>query len=68
MKAVIELEDDIQEDEVVVSYKFFDDFGNLIEDDVDFRSPAIDQGVAVLKMLELLSENPDGVSYEETIN
>jgi hypothetical protein len=68
LKAVIELEDDIQEDEVVVSYKFFDDFGNLIEDDVDFRSPAIDQGVAVLKMLELLSENPDGVSYEETIN
>lgn len=68
MKAVIELEDDIQEDEVVVSYKFFDDLGNLIEDDVDFRSPAIDQGVAVLKMLELLSENPDGVSYEETIN
>lgn len=67
MKTIITIEDSMSEEEVEVTYEFFGDSGKPLEEGVE-TSPAIDQGVAVVKFLELLMEDPEGgVSHEDVL-
>lgn len=66
MKTIITIEDDEFNDEVVVNYKTQDESGKEV-DSVEDTTPAVDMTMAVINFIELLIENPEGVSYEDVI-